>query len=176
MPQQICTHCINSLNEAIKFRATCEKTERSLLNLGFKKTKHKISLHTDKQQGRSKKGLTTKAKRERLIRRAKKKVLKTKKAYKKLKASIKVNSDSDNNQSDMNVDIDIGYNNTDLIDLYNKNPNNLNINNKKKEDIVIPESLKCNICEKILKNKHTYVRHMIVHTGDYPYMCEVRIN
>lgn len=149
------------------------KTERALLNLGFKKPNSAQEVTRDEEKLKIRNYAT---KRKQKLER--KSIKKRKRLGKKCKVKEVDSKYHIDDAYDDAFDYDGGYEEksdekADLDDVYHKDPNELSVV-RKKYDMYVPESLKCDVCERVLKNKHTYLRHMVVHTGEYPYMCEVR--
>lgn len=154
LPQQLCENCITQIKNAIKFRDKCIKTEHTLLSL-----KQKPNVTEEVKIRKNTKRLRDISKRKSKFKMSTRKILK-KEQRQFQEEDMEFNDDFQNYDS---------VENTDIVELYHKDPGE---RSTKKEEPVVPITLKCNICEKILKNRNTYLKHMIVHTGDYPYMCE----
>ncbi|XP_064075940.1 zinc finger protein 39-like isoform X1 [Vanessa tameamea] len=139
LPQKICDKCIEVIHVALQFRRTSKKSEKTLLNKYFGKSKKKFT-------AKASKSVANKCPKEETE-----------------KEEIDF-SYEDVFENDFQNELDFSYSNDDVAP---KKDQEINIPTEKRKREIIPNAMsyKCNICSKDFRMKATYKAHMRFHTN-----------
>ncbi|XP_046975426.1 zinc finger protein 718-like [Vanessa cardui] len=138
LPQKICDKCIEVVHVALQFRRTSRKSEKTLLNKYFGKSKKKFTPKASKSINKCPKEETEKEEID--------------------------FSYEDVFENDFQNELDFSYSNDDVTP---KKEPEINISAEKRKREIIPNatSYKCTICSKDFRMKATYKAHMRFHTN-----------